>query len=109
MIRNRSVPRSTVIPVLAYDDPNVAADWLVRAFGFRVRLRIGGHRVQMTVGDGAVIVTDGGGGGRRRPCRAGTGSRRHDPPGADGPPLRGAAVHGARSGRPPLDVLGVDR
>jgi uncharacterized glyoxalase superfamily protein PhnB len=63
LIPNRSIPRSTVIPVLAYDDPNVAADWLVRAFGFRVRLRIGGHRVQLTVGDAAVIVTDGGGGG----------------------------------------------
>jgi uncharacterized glyoxalase superfamily protein PhnB len=56
MLQNRSVPRSTVIPELAYDDVTHAADWLCDVFGFNVRVRIGNHRVQLNVGDGAVVV-----------------------------------------------------
>ena len=63
MINNRSVPEADVIPVLAYPDVDEAADWLVRAFGFRVRLRIGGHRAQLTLGNGAVILVQGTDGG----------------------------------------------
>ena len=63
MTRNRSVPDADVIPVLAYPDVDEAADWLVRAFGFRVRLRIGGHRAQLTLGNGAVILVQGTDGG----------------------------------------------
>ncbi len=55
---NRSIPSATVIPVLAYPDVNQAAAWLCDAFGFSVRLRIGDHRVQLNVGDGAVIVRE---------------------------------------------------
>jgi uncharacterized glyoxalase superfamily protein PhnB len=58
MRSNRSIPSATVIPVLAYPDVNQAAAWLRDAFGFRVRLRIGNHRVQMNVGDGGVIVRE---------------------------------------------------
>lgn len=58
MIANRSVPSSSVIPVLAYSDVAEAADWLCNAFGFRERLRIGTHRAQLVFGDGAVIVTN---------------------------------------------------
>lgn len=58
MRSNRSIPRATVIPILAYPDVNQAAAWLCDAFGFSVRLRIGSHRVQMNVGDGAVIVRE---------------------------------------------------
>jgi uncharacterized glyoxalase superfamily protein PhnB len=32
--------------------------WLCDAFGFSVRLRIGSHRVQLNVGDGAVVARD---------------------------------------------------
>jgi uncharacterized glyoxalase superfamily protein PhnB len=55
---NRSVPSSTVIPELPYDDVAEASDWLCRAFGFRERLRIGDHRAQLVFGDGAVILTN---------------------------------------------------
>lgn len=55
---NRSIQRATVIPNLAYADVNKAADWLCDAFGFTVRLRIGNHRVQLNVGDGAVTVRE---------------------------------------------------
>jgi uncharacterized glyoxalase superfamily protein PhnB len=58
MLSNRSIPRAIVIPVLAYPDVNQAAAWLCDAFGFSVRLRIGSHRVQLNVGDGAVIVRE---------------------------------------------------
>jgi uncharacterized glyoxalase superfamily protein PhnB len=58
MLSNRSIPRAVVIPVLAYPDVDQAAAWLCNAFGFNVRLRIGSHRVQLNVGDGAVIVRE---------------------------------------------------
>jgi uncharacterized glyoxalase superfamily protein PhnB len=56
---NRSIPRSTVIPVLIYPHVREAVDWLTQAFGFAERLRIGeNHRSQLSVGEGAVIVGD---------------------------------------------------
>lgn len=58
ILSNRSIQNSTVIPNLAYPDVNQAADWLAAAFGFTVRLRIGTHRVQMTIGDGAVTLRE---------------------------------------------------
>jgi uncharacterized glyoxalase superfamily protein PhnB len=58
MLSNRSIPRATVIPVIAYPDVNQAATWLCDAYGFSVRLRIGDHRVQLNVGEGAVIVRE---------------------------------------------------
>jgi len=57
MITNRSVPTSTVIPELPYDDVPAASEWICRAFGFKERLRIGDHRAQLVYGDGAVILT----------------------------------------------------
>jgi uncharacterized glyoxalase superfamily protein PhnB len=59
MHANRSMPASTIIPVLHYADVPEAVAWLCRSFGFTERLRIGSHRVQLQVGDGAVVVTDG--------------------------------------------------
>ena len=56
---NRSIPTSTVIPVLIYPDVRAAVAWLERAFGFSERLQIGeDHRSQVSVGDGAVIIGD---------------------------------------------------
>ena len=57
MIPNRSVPKATVIPVLAYPDIADVVAWLCGAFGFEERLRIGDHRAQLIVGEEAVIVT----------------------------------------------------
>jgi uncharacterized glyoxalase superfamily protein PhnB len=56
---NRSVPPCPVIPVLIYPDPSAAAEWLQKAFGFRVRLRIGNHRIQMRAGDGCFTIAEG--------------------------------------------------
>jgi uncharacterized glyoxalase superfamily protein PhnB len=59
MKTNRSVPPCTVIPVLIYPDPAAAAEWLCRAFGFTVRLRIANHRIQMKAGDGCFTIAEG--------------------------------------------------
>jgi len=59
MLGNRSVPPCTVIPVLIYPDPSVAADWLCAAFGFTVRLRIANHRIQMRAGNGCITIAEG--------------------------------------------------
>jgi uncharacterized glyoxalase superfamily protein PhnB len=56
---NRSVPPCAVIPVLIYPDPSAAADWLAKAFGFTVRLRIANHRIQMRAGEGCVTIAEG--------------------------------------------------
>ena len=61
MLSNRSMPRCTVIPELAYADISEASNWLCDAFGFTVRLRIADHRTQLNVGDGAVVLTTMGG------------------------------------------------
>jgi uncharacterized glyoxalase superfamily protein PhnB len=59
MQQNRSIPESTVIPILSYPDVREAVAWLSSAFGFAERLRIGeNHRSQLRVGDGAVIVAE---------------------------------------------------
>jgi uncharacterized glyoxalase superfamily protein PhnB len=56
---NRSIPSSTVIPVLIYPDVREAVAWLTEAFGFAERVQIGeNHRSQLSVGDGAVIIGD---------------------------------------------------
>lgn len=59
MKSNRSIPQAQIIPELAYPDVAAAAQWLADAFGFKVRLRIGAHRVQLEFGTGAVIAKEG--------------------------------------------------
>lgn len=56
MRENRSMPSSTVIPVLSYPDVRSAVEWLCRVFGFAERRRIGDHRAQLTFGAGSVVV-----------------------------------------------------
>ncbi len=58
MLSNRSIPSGTVIPVLAYANAPEGAAWLCHAFGFTVRLRVDTHRIQLNVGEGAVIVRE---------------------------------------------------
>ena len=60
MIRNRSAPSGTVVPILIYEDVGEAIDWLCRAFGFSERLRaerdgVIGH-AQLTVAEGALML-----------------------------------------------------
>lgn len=59
MRANRSMPVAQVIPELAYPDVGAAVEWLCRAFGFSLRLRIGDHRAQLEYGSGAIIVRSG--------------------------------------------------
>ena len=59
MKTNRSIPDATIIPELAYADVADAARWLCDVFGFRERLRIANHRIQLTFGGSALVVIDG--------------------------------------------------
>jgi uncharacterized glyoxalase superfamily protein PhnB len=96
MLVNRSIPESVVIPELAYRDVLEAARWLCEAFGFRERLRIADHRVQLSFGQGAVIVIERHGGqevGSSVLVRVEDADRHHDR----------AVQHGARILRPPTD------
>jgi uncharacterized glyoxalase superfamily protein PhnB len=63
MLTNRSMPPGTIIPELPYVDVRAAAEWLCRAFGFSQRLRIGDHRVQLRLGDAALVVVQQGAAG----------------------------------------------
>ncbi len=47
------------MPVLIYPDVDAAVDWLCRVFGFSLRLRIGSHRAQLNIGDGALVIAEG--------------------------------------------------
>ena len=98
MLTNRSIPRCTVIPELAYPDVSAAAAWLGEAFGFTLRLGIGDHRAQLNVGDGAIVVTERQG--------SGTGEHAHSVlvrvENVDQHRDR-AVKHGARVLRPPAD------
>jgi uncharacterized glyoxalase superfamily protein PhnB len=44
-----------IAPMLSYEDPPTAADWLVRVFGFTEVSRMGTH-VDLELGDGLVMV-----------------------------------------------------
>jgi len=63
MIKNRSAPPGTIVPWLAYSNVAEAIAWLHGAFGFTEHLRTPPepdgsiHHVQLTVGDGAVVLT----------------------------------------------------
>jgi uncharacterized glyoxalase superfamily protein PhnB len=52
------MPEAAVIPVLVYEDVPEAVEWLVDAFGFAERVRWGDRQSLMTIGAGAVIVTE---------------------------------------------------
>ena len=59
MLNNHSMPTSGVIPVLSYPDVLAAVQWLCAAFGFKERLLIGTHRVQLIADSGAIVVAGG--------------------------------------------------
>jgi uncharacterized glyoxalase superfamily protein PhnB len=95
---NRSIPAATVIPELAYRDVAEAAAWLCEAFGFEERLRIANHRAQLSVGAGAMVVTEAGPSAQADPThsvmvRVEDVDRHH----------ARAVQHGARVVRPPTD------
>jgi uncharacterized glyoxalase superfamily protein PhnB len=95
MLANRSIPRCTVIPELAYADVGEAIAWLCDTFGFTLRLRIANHRAQLNVGDGAVVLTERGAGEVTSSVmiRVEDVNSHHDR----------ARQHGARILRPPAD------
>ena len=57
-VENRTMPASTVIPELTYDDVTEAIVWLCDKFGFVERWRAGDHRAQLSIGNGTVAITE---------------------------------------------------
>jgi uncharacterized glyoxalase superfamily protein PhnB len=55
---NRTMPPSTVIPVLVYEDVEEAIGWLCDKFGFQVRWQVGDHRAQLWLNGGTVVITE---------------------------------------------------
>ena len=102
LLANRSIPRCTVIPELAYPDVGNAVTWLCDAFGFTLRLRIANHRAQLNVGDGAVVVKEGA--GDESTGAVVTHSVMVRVPNVN-PHHARAQKHGARIVRPPTDYL----
>jgi uncharacterized glyoxalase superfamily protein PhnB len=58
MITNRSMPSGDIIPEIPYANVIEAADWLCHAFGFKKRLQIANHRVQLTFGSNSLIAIE---------------------------------------------------
>jgi PhnB protein len=57
-MRNRTMPSSTVIPELVYEDVGAAIDWLSDAFGFQERWRAGDHRAHLSYAGGTIAITE---------------------------------------------------
>jgi uncharacterized glyoxalase superfamily protein PhnB len=55
---NRTMPPSTVIPVLVYEDVEETIGWLCDKFGFEVRWQVGDHRAQLWLNGGTVVITE---------------------------------------------------
>src|SRR3989442_3702624 len=77
MRTNRSMPSSTVIPVVLSPDVDEGVELLCVTFGFTEHLRIGSHRSQLTVGDGSVVVAAGPPGPEIDSKKTGEGRRSH--------------------------------
>jgi len=58
MLTNRSMHESTLIAILVYEDVEEAVEWLSDAFGFTELIRFGTHRSLLSIGGGAVIVSE---------------------------------------------------
>jgi uncharacterized glyoxalase superfamily protein PhnB len=55
---NRSIPDSTVMPVVHYRDVRTAVAWLTFVFGCKERLQIADHRSQLLLGGGALVAAN---------------------------------------------------
>lgn len=56
-ISNRTMPSSSVIPVLTCRDFDNTITWLTEVFGFRERWRVDEHRAQLTFGNSTIVIT----------------------------------------------------
>ncbi len=52
------MPACSILPELVYEDVDQAIDWLCAAFGFSERWRAPGHRAQLRLGDGVIVVRE---------------------------------------------------
>ena len=55
-ITNRTMPPSTIIPILEYRDVDEAIRWLSTAFNFVERWRVDNHRAQISFEGGTIVI-----------------------------------------------------
>lgn len=53
---NRSMPDATLVPTRSYPDLDAAVSWLTEALGCAERLRVPEERIQLTIGNGALVA-----------------------------------------------------
>src|SRR6187402_1384918 len=53
----KTMPESTIIPVLPYPDLAQAIAWLSNTLEFQERWRIGNHRAQLSYGNSTIAIT----------------------------------------------------
>lgn len=69
MLKNRSAPHASVVPVLTVADVRAAVAWYAAVFGFVEHVQIGeGHRAQLGLPDGGELVVAEVRPGRRQPA-----------------------------------------
>jgi uncharacterized glyoxalase superfamily protein PhnB len=60
VVKNRSAPAATIVPILIYEDVSQAIEWLCRTFGFTERLSAERDGVtshaQLAVAEGAIML-----------------------------------------------------
>ena len=56
-VNNRSMPPSSVIPVLSCRNFDATISWLCNNFGFRERWRVADHRAQLTLGNSTIVIS----------------------------------------------------
>jgi uncharacterized glyoxalase superfamily protein PhnB len=54
----KTMPESTIIPVLTYPNTDQAIAWLTDTLGFQERWRIGNHRAQLSYGNCTIAITE---------------------------------------------------
>lgn len=56
-MQNRTMPSSTIIPVLGCKELNTTIEWLTRVYQFNERWHAGDHRAQLSFNGGAIAIT----------------------------------------------------
>jgi uncharacterized glyoxalase superfamily protein PhnB len=54
----KTMPESTIIPVLTYPNVEQAIAWLTDMLGFQERWRIGNHRAQLSCGNCTIAIIE---------------------------------------------------
>ncbi len=57
MPANRTMPDSTILPILSCRELTTSIEWLCKVFGFTERWRAGAHRAQLEYNGGVIVLS----------------------------------------------------